>query len=340
MQDRVDDRTRCLAVWMALALGLAPAPAASSPEPPEKLVATRAYARPVPRPMPRAYAPARSNMLVAANGGRDRAVVREASLEDGSRWTLLTMRFRGDPVIEATPWKASRRLLIAIKGAELPTYNRTFTSKGQLVQSADLEQITPGEVQLNMKLAAGSNVTVYRRREPGAEGTEYAVLVEHVEDLEGCELADWPVRGRLSSKFGWRVHPILHVGHMHTGIDIAVPSGTPIRVVKAGRVVWSAWRKGGGLAVIVEHPDGHQSSYMHCSKLRVHEGDQVKKNQVIALAGSTGMSTGPHVHFGVTANGKAVDPVSYLTNGKESSAIPKPARRSKAKRKPSRKPSD
>ena len=241
-------------------------------------------------------------------------VCREALVEDASKWTLITLKFTGDPQLESRPWKASRRLMLMMKDARLPAYNQNLPSKGKLVEDAILEQLPGDEVRLNMKVAANIDVTVYKRRTAGSNTTEYAVLFEVPPDpaAPGGGSLGWPVHGRLSSKFGWRLHPILHEHRMHSGIDIAVPEGTPIHAAQGGRVVYSALRGGAGLCVIIEHGGGRRTSYAHCSKLKVKEGDTVTQDQVLALAGSTGLSTGPHVHFSITQNGEAVDPMGAL----------------------------
>lgn len=127
-----------------------------------------------------------------------------------------------------------------------------------------------------------------------------------------CVTFKWPLQGRISSGFGWRNHPITKVRHFHAGIDIAAPHGTPVRAAAAGRVV-SAGRMGAyGLAVVIDHGSGYTTWYGHCSKLLVRVGDQVKEGQQIALVGSTGQSTGPHLDFRIKIGEYAVDPLELL----------------------------
>ena len=130
--------------------------------------------------------------------------------------------------------------------------------------------------------------------------------------LENKLTFTWPLHGRLSSRFGWRVHPIYHSGRMHKGIDIAVPSGTPIRAAERGRVLWATWKGGSGLCVIVEHANGMHSYYMHCSKILVKRGQYVTRRQVIAKVGETGLATGPHLHFSLKRDGDMINPLKYL----------------------------
>jgi murein DD-endopeptidase MepM/ murein hydrolase activator NlpD len=121
-----------------------------------------------------------------------------------------------------------------------------------------------------------------------------------------------PAQGRLSSGFGMRVHPISKRRRLHAGIDIAAPTGTPIIAAAPGVVIFSGWRGGYGNAVIIDHGGGLSTLYGHCSRLLVKSGQRVKQGQRIALMGSTGYSTGPHLHFETRINGKPVNPLSRL----------------------------
>lgn len=116
-----------------------------------------------------------------------------------------------------------------------------------------------------------------------------------------------PVPGAvLSSRFG------LRWGRMHEGIDLAVPMGTPIHASESGKITYSGWASGYGNFLIVDHGSGVSTRYGHASKLLVRNGQKVKKGQVIALAGSTGHSTGPHLHFEVVHQGEHFNPLNYL----------------------------
>jgi len=116
----------------------------------------------------------------------------------------------------------------------------------------------------------------------------------------------WPVRGRISSPYGPRW------GRMHHGIDIAVNTGTEVRASAAGRVSFSGWNGDYGYLVIIDHGDGVETRYAHNSRLLVSAGQYVTRGQVIALSGSTGNSTGPHVHFEIRFRGSSVNPINYL----------------------------
>ena len=117
----------------------------------------------------------------------------------------------------------------------------------------------------------------------------------------------WPTRGVFSSGYGWRW------GRMHKGIDVANNVGTPIVAAKSGRVVFSGWHDGGyGYLVTLAHPDGSRSLYAHNSRLMVRVGQEVEQGALISHMGSTGRSTGPHLHFEVRVNGLVKNPLSYL----------------------------
>lgn len=116
----------------------------------------------------------------------------------------------------------------------------------------------------------------------------------------------WPVNGVVVSGFGMRW------GRMHEGIDIAASTGTPIRAAASGAVIWSGWRGGYGNCVVIDHGNGLATLYAHASALLVGVGQQVSQGQTVALVGSTGNSSGPHLHFEVRVNGVAVDPLLYL----------------------------
>jgi len=116
----------------------------------------------------------------------------------------------------------------------------------------------------------------------------------------------WPARGRLTSRFGWRRW------RHHDGIDIAAPYGSPVTAARDGVIVYSGWYHAYGKAVIIDHGSGLQTLYGHNSKNLVRAGQRVTKGQLIAHVGSTGRSTGPHLHFEVRINGRPVNPIKYL----------------------------
>lgn len=124
----------------------------------------------------------------------------------------------------------------------------------------------------------------------------------------------WPVPGykRISSYYGYRIHPVLKTKKLHTGIDIPAPTGTPVLAAEGGVVIYSGYKGSYGIAVMIDHGNGIVTLYGHNSKVAVKKGDKVRKGQVIALVGSTGRSTGPHSHFEVRKNGKHTNPLPWV----------------------------
>ena len=122
----------------------------------------------------------------------------------------------------------------------------------------------------------------------------------------------WPAEGEITSPFGWRVHPIFGTQRLHTGIDIGADYGDSVRAADGGVVIHSDWMGGYGNAVIIDHGNGISTLYAHNSQLLVSEGQTVAKGQTISRVGSTGYSTGPHLHFEVRQNGSPVNPLNFL----------------------------
>jgi len=116
--------------------------------------------------------------------------------------------------------------------------------------------------------------------------------------------------GRLSSRFGYRIHPIFHTRKLHTGVDLAAPRGTPIYAAGDGVVQKAGWSSGYGQFTLIKHTNGYETAYGHQSKIVVKAGTRVRQGQLIGYVGSTGNSTGNHLHFEVRINGRFVDPLS------------------------------
>ncbi len=132
---------------------------------------------------------------------------------------------------------------------------------------------------------------------------------------EEPEIVTWvvPVTGYyISSPFGMRMHPILGYQRMHNGIDMACVTGTEIRATRAGKVIRAQWSDSAGYYVQIDHGDGFVSEYMHMTKYVVSVGDSVAAGQLIGFVGSTGLSDGSHLHFGISFEGGYVDPLKYV----------------------------
>jgi murein DD-endopeptidase MepM/ murein hydrolase activator NlpD len=122
----------------------------------------------------------------------------------------------------------------------------------------------------------------------------------------------WPVRGRISSPYGWRVHPIYKNRQFHGGIDIVASVGTTVRAAANGKVIRSGYMGAFGYGVVIDHGRGVTTWYGHNSRLLVKVGDKVRQGQTIARSGNTGVSTGPHVDFRIKVEGETVNPAHWL----------------------------
>ena len=171
-----------------------------------------------------------------------------------------------------------------------------------------IEELNASSAQISAMLKerqAARAAAVAAAAQSAGQGSSYTWV-------QGTGQLGWPVSGEITSPYGYRVHPIWGTTIYHSGIDIGVDEGTPVHAADSGVIVWSGWMGGYGYAVVIDHGNGLSTLYGHNSELAVDEGQSVSKGQVVAYAGSTGNSTGPHVHFEVRENGDPVDPMGYL----------------------------
>ena len=149
---------------------------------------------------------------------------------------------------------------------------------------------------------------------------QLALLPAALSDLADVRLASqsfvYPLHGRLSSGFGWR-NISVNGNRYHAGVDWAANLGTPVRAARDGTVVRAGWWGTSGYAVALDHGDGSETRYAHLSAVLVAAGAVVRQGDVIGLVGSTGASTGPHLHFELRFGAQAVDPLGYLEEGRE-----------------------
>lgn len=151
---------------------------------------------------------------------------------------------------------------------------------------------------------------VFARAEPGLN-----LLVEDLEALDALQRAlpsTWPAGGLLTSGYGWRRNPFGVRWRHHAGVDLAGDVGAPIWAAAPGTVIQAGWNGGYGRSVEIDHGFGITTLYAHCTRLLVSEGQRVSRGQQVATLGSTGRSTGPHLHFEVRLDGHPVDPMDYL----------------------------
>ncbi len=147
-------------------------------------------------------------------------------------------------------------------------------------------------------------------------------------DANGVELKRDYLRAplntlRITSGYGWRIHPILNVWKFHTGVDYGAPTGTPVYAIANGTVAFQGCGDAYGLYVCIRHENGLESRYSHLSRILVKAGQNVKQRQTVGLVGSTGRSTGHHLFFEIIANGKRIDPTK-VTMIKNPNAVPAP----------------
>lgn len=158
--------------------------------------------------------------------------------------------------------------------------------------------------------------------ESGAGGPlpAYSLSADGLPAAEGTTLAPYfltasmwsPVSGLVTSRFGWRSHPVSGQEDFHTGVDIAAAQGTPILAALPGVVEQTGYSESYGNFVVLRHSDNLRTTYNHCSEILAKEGEQLARGDRIALVGSTGISTGPHLHFEVEVKGLKADPLQAL----------------------------
>jgi murein DD-endopeptidase MepM/ murein hydrolase activator NlpD len=187
------------------------------------------------------------------------------------------------------------------------------------VQEAQRRQL---EEQADQKKEILSNVRVEKKayekalEELERTSRELEELIRRSQSGEqlGTGIYTWPAPGyrSITSAYGMRYHPILKTNKMHTGVDIGAPMGAKIVAADSGKVMFAGWQGGYGQTIIIDHGAGMSTLYAHQSKFAVSSGQSVKKGDVIGYVGSTGWSTGPHLHFEVRVNGTPTNPMSYL----------------------------
>lgn len=193
-------------------------------------------------------------------------------------------------------------VLVDAKEAELQTVKGQIASKEELIAEyeADIEEQNRviGELEAAAKKA---------EEEAAQAGTS-------TQKYDGGIFA-WPCPAytRISSPFGYRMHPTLGVTKFHNGVDLAAPAGSAILAAYNGTVISAAYNNSMGNYVMINHGDGIYTIYMHASALYVSAGQKVNKGDTIAAVGTTGRSTGNHLHFSVRVNGEYVDPMGYIS---------------------------
>lgn len=215
--------------------------------------------------------------------------------------------------------KAGQELVLPIIDSKAVKNNSSAKIKEANSSSKQIvHQVQRGDALSSIARLYGTNVDAIRRANNLSGDRIFAGDKLIITDYQRSPVSlgrgslIWPVNGRITSNFGWRVHPIKKTRLFHNGLDIAVPSGTRVKAAAGGKVVHSGWMNGFGYTVIIDHGRGIETLYAHNSKVSVAKGSMVNKGQVVALSGNTGLSTGPHLHFGVLQNEKPLNPKNYL----------------------------
>lgn len=196
-----------------------------------------------------------------------------------------------------------RGTMLSLKQAE-KDFRKLFSLKSK---SAVLESSDTGDTgSLDMEVlreqieAAMRSVSDIRR------------YIAEQKDIHLGTPVGWPVAGTLSSPYGYRNHPVHDVKKFHTGVDFSIPPGSEVKATAQGIVSFAGWTETGGIVVVVEHGHGFSTAYAHNRKALVRVGQHIARGEVIAQSGSTGVSTGPHVHYEIWKNGRHTDPAGFL----------------------------
>lgn len=196
-------------------------------------------------------------------------------------------------VAQAEEEKEAIEVLIASKAEQLAQYEAEIAAGEAEVNAMeeDLAEIENSIAQLEEQLRQENSRIIY-------DGGQFLFPLDFYY--------------RVTSEYGWRIHPIYGTEKYHSGIDFGAPTGQPIKAAYKGEVVISEYSSSAGNYIMINHGNGLATVYMHCSKLNVSVGQMVEKGDIIGLVGSTGNSTGPHLHFSVRLNGEYVDPGPYI----------------------------
>ena len=243
-------------------------------------------------------------LLIAANQravrARRDAERRVAAVETALEATRVQLEQEQQAQVEARnqldTLASERQNLVSLTGEQ----RRTVAS--QVAQMEDLSAAE--ESQLEGLIQERQRELAAQRRAAGITGGE--------ETGGGPGSFSWPVTGTITSPFGWRSNPFGGSPEFHQGLDIAAPSGTTVTAAAGGTVIMAQWYGGYGNYILIDHGGGYSTGYGHLSAIYVSNGQSVKRGQAIGAVGSTGASTGPHLHFEVRIDGKPVDPAPRL----------------------------
>ena len=243
-------------------------------------------------------------LLIAANQravrARKAAEARVAAVEADLETTRLQLQQEEQAQDEARSQLGSladeRRNLVTLAG---------IRRRSVATEVAEMEDLSAAEE------ASLERLILERERE--LESAQRAAGIAGGADRSGSSgMFSWPVTGTITSPFGWRSNPFGGAPEFHQGLDIAAPSGTTVTAAAGGTVIMAQWYGGYGNYILIDHGGGYSTGYGHLSAIYVTSGQSVQRGQAIGAVGSTGQSTGPHLHFEVRIAGKPVDPAPRL----------------------------
>ncbi len=196
-----------------------------------------------------------------------------------------------------------RKQVLAYNGMGGPT-EEDSTRFSEILQQKNEE--------LMNKVNASLKESNQQAAQQAASFKEISVFLDKQRSILAATPSIWPIKGWITSGFGKRASPLTGEPGRHYGVDIANEIGTPIRATADGLITYAGWQNGYGRVVVIEHGYGYSTRYGHCSRIEVKVGDEIKRGQVVGYVGSTGRSTGCHVHYEVRIHGVPVDPEKYL----------------------------
>ncbi len=193
--------------------------------------------------------------------------------------------------------------MLSLKQAE-KDFRKLFSLKSK---SAVLESADPGD-------AGSLDMEVLREQIEAAmqSVSEIRGYIAEQKDIHLATPFGWPVAGTISSSYGYRNHPVYEERKFHTGVDLSVPSGSTVKATADGIVSFAGWTENSGIVVVAEHGHGFRTAYAHNRKALVRVGQRIARGDAIAMSGSTGVSTGPHVHYEIWRNGRHMNPAGFL----------------------------
>jgi murein DD-endopeptidase MepM/ murein hydrolase activator NlpD len=243
-------------------------------------------------------------LLIAANQravrARKAAEARVAAVEAALEATRLQLQAQQQEQDQARSQLGSlageRRNLVALAG---------IRRRSVAVQVAEMEDLSATQ-------EASLEALIQERERELAAQQRAAGIAGGGESSGGSGMFSWPVTGTITSPFGWRSNPFGGAPEFHQGLDIAAPMGTTVTAAAGGTVIMAQWYGGYGNYILIDHGGGYSTGYGHLSAIYVTPGQAVGRGQAIGAVGSTGQSTGPHLHFEVRIAGKPVDPAPRL----------------------------